>query len=81
MEISDGVLGSDLQPAEPSVSLSLMFSQETTGQALRNQFGPHVLMAYKVDADSVKQQQRSPPQRRTICVQCGMTASNVNCGL
>lgn len=55
MEPSDGVLGSDSQPAEPSVSFSLMFSQEMTDQALSNQFGPHVLMAYKVDADSVKQ--------------------------
>jgi len=32
-----------------------MLSQETTDQALSNQFGPHALMAYKVDADSVKQ--------------------------
>lgn len=55
MEVSDGVWGYDLQPAEPSVSLSLMFSGETTDQALSNQFGPHVLMTKKVDADSVEQ--------------------------
>lgn len=55
MEIADGVLGSDSQPAEPSVSPSLMFGQKTADQTLSNQFGPHVLMAYKVDADSVKQ--------------------------
>lgn len=55
MEPSDGVLGSDSQPAEPSVSFSLTFSQEMTDQALSNQFGPHILMAYKVDGDSVKQ--------------------------
>lgn len=55
MEIADGVLGSDSQPAEPSVNPSLMFGQETTDQTLSNQFGPHVLMAYEVDADSVKQ--------------------------
>lgn len=55
VEVSDGVSGSDLQAAEPSVSLSLMFSGETTDQALSNQFGPHVLMTKKVETDSVEQ--------------------------
>lgn len=58
MEVSGGVSGSDLQPAEPSVSLCLIFSGDTADQALSNQFGPHVLMTKKVDADSVEQQQR-----------------------
>lgn len=55
MEIADGVVRSDSQPAEPSVNVSLMFRQEMTDQALSNQFRPCVPMTYKVDADSVKQ--------------------------
>lgn len=55
MKVSDDISGSDLQPAVPVVSLSLMISGETTDQALSNQFGPHVLMTKKVDADSVEQ--------------------------
>lgn len=51
---SDGVSG-ERHTAEPSVSLSLTFSGETTDQALSSQFGPHVLMTKKVDADSVEQ--------------------------
>lgn len=66
MEVSDGVSGSDLQPAEPSVSLSLMFSGETTDQALSNQLGPHVLMTKKVD--SVEQQQRRHKRGLTDCL-------------
>lgn len=66
MEVSGGVSGSDLQPAEPSVSLCLMFSGDTADQALSNQFGPHVLMTKKVDADSVEQQQRRHKRGLTV---------------
>lgn len=67
MEISAGVLGSDSQTAGPSMSLSLMFSQETADQGLSKQFGPHVRMAYKVDADSEKQRQRRYKKGPTLC--------------